>query len=65
MTHNQRLRQLKEDHGLTIDQIRDMTSAGRSIVYAWLADDRNMPAARLELLEIKLKAAHAVGGDHE
>lgn len=55
MTTNQRLRQLKDEHGLTIDQIREMTSAGRSIVYAWLADDRNMPAAKLELLEMKLE----------
>lgn len=61
MTINQRLRQLKEEHGLTINDIREMTSASRSIVYAWLADDRNMPAAKLELLEIKLAAQAARG----
>lgn len=61
VTTNQKLRQLKDEHGLTINQIREITSASRSIVYAWLADDRNMPAAKLELLEIKLAAQGARG----
>lgn len=59
---NQRLRQLKEEHNLTIDQIKDLTGSKRSVVYSWLEDrknSRNMQAAILELLELKLAAQAA------
>lgn len=64
MTTNQRLRQLKEEHGLTNEQIAELTSSGWRVVYAWLTDGdnaRNMPAAKLELLEMKLAAQAARG----